>query len=117
MRARPDQGGHPGDLVRAVAPPDVVELGTLTLEAPGPGLAAGTYVALLSHSGSRGTGARIAGHDARLGVGSEAGAECRAAMELMGGCAAADHAVIHRDVIVQRTGATPAGEGVLGAED
>jgi tRNA-splicing ligase RtcB len=138
-----------------------VELGTLTLEAADLGLAAGTYVALLSHSGSRGTGAQVADHYTRLAaaehpelpkelrhlawldIGSEAGAEYWAAMELMGEYAAANHAVIHRrvagalraktlagvenhhnfawrerhdgrDVIVHRKGATPAGEGVLG---
>jgi tRNA-splicing ligase RtcB len=76
-----------------------VELGTLTLEAPDLGLAAGTYVALLSHSGSRGTGAQVADHYTRLAaaehpelprelrhlawldIGSEAGAEYWAAME------------------------------------
>ncbi len=138
-----------------------VEFGTLTLEAPDLGLEAGTYVALLSHSGSRGTGAKVADHYTRLAaaehpelpkqlrhlawldLGSEAGAEYWAAMELMGEYAAANHAVIHRrvtkalraktlagvenhhnfawreehdgrEVIVHRKGATPAGEGVLG---
>ena len=93
-----------------------VEFGTLTLERPEMGLAAGTYVALLSHSGSRGAGARIADHYTRLAaeahpelpkglrhlawlaLDSEAGAEYWAAMELMGEYAAANHAVIHRRV-------------------
>ncbi|HTI35815.1 MAG TPA: RtcB family protein [Miltoncostaea sp.] len=138
-----------------------VEFGTLTLERPDLGLAAGTYVALLSHSGSRGTGAQVADHYTRLAaaahpelpkalrhlawldLASEAGQEYWAEMELMGGYAAANHAVIHRrvvealgattlagvenhhnfawreehdgrQVIVHRKGATPAGEGVLG---
>jgi tRNA-splicing ligase RtcB len=78
------------------------------------GLDAGTYVALLSHSGSRGTGAsvcdtysRIArtrlpkqyeqlGRLAWLELTSEAGQEYWAAMNLMGDYAAANHDVIHR---------------------
>lgn len=78
------------------------------------GLDAGTYVALLSHSGSRGAGAavcdtysRIAqsqlppqfkqfGRLAWLSLDSEAGQEYWAAMNLMGDYAAANHDVIHR---------------------
>lgn len=77
-------------------------------------LDAGTYVALLSHSGSRGTGAavcdtysRIAqaqlprqygdfGRLAWLSLDSEAGQEYWQAMNLMGDYAAANHDVIHR---------------------
>ena len=44
----------------------VAELGTLTPEAPALGLAVGAYVALLSHSGSPGTGAQVADHATRL---------------------------------------------------
>jgi len=73
----------------------------------------GEYVALLSHSGSRGTGALVCEHYSRLamkqhpelpqecrhlawlGVNSEAGREYWAAMELMGHYAAANHACIH----------------------
>lgn len=39
-----------------------VEFGTVTLPAPDLGLDAGTYLAVLSHSGSRGFGAQVAGH-------------------------------------------------------
>jgi tRNA-splicing ligase RtcB len=77
-------------------------------------LDAGEYVALLSHSGSRGTGSavcdtysRIAraqlpkqyeqfGRLAWLDLDSEAGQEYWAAMNLMGDYAAANHDVIHR---------------------
>lgn len=93
-----------------------VEFGTLTLEAPDLGLEAGTYLALLSHSGSRGCGAAVADryskwaqslhpelprelkHLAWLDLESEAGQEYWAAMTLMGHYAAANHACIHRHV-------------------
>lgn len=93
-----------------------VEYGTLTLEerADDLDLDAGTYVALLSHSGSRGAGAAVCstysqiaqrqlprsceklGRLAWLELESEAGQEYWAAMNLMGDYAAANHAVIHR---------------------
>lgn len=96
-----------------------VEFGVLTLPADDAelGLAAGEYLALMSHSGSRGTGAavcdtysRIAqlrlprhakdfGRLAWLELDSEAGQEYWAAMNLMGDYAAANHAVLHRLVI------------------
>ena len=78
------------------------------------GLARGEYLALLSHSGSRGSGAHIAQHYSRLArdlhtelpkelshlawldLSSEAGQEYWAAMELMGKYAAANHALIHQ---------------------
>ena len=78
------------------------------------GLEAGDYVALLSHSGSRGTGASVCstysaiarahlpkkheslGRLAWLDLDSEAGQEYWAAMNLMGDYAAANHDVIHR---------------------
>lgn len=78
------------------------------------GLTAGEYVALLSHSGSRGAGAAVCstysaiaqaalprrykdlGRLAWLDLDSEAGQEYWAAMNLMGEYAAANHAVIHR---------------------
>jgi tRNA-splicing ligase RtcB len=100
-----------------------VEFGTLTLDREELGLAPGTYVALLTHSGSRGTGAQVADHYctlaeaahpelpkelrhlAWLDLASEAGAEYWAAMELMGEYAAANHAVIHRRV-AEALGAT-----------
>ena len=74
----------------------------------------GTYLALLSHSGSRGTGRagggalqprwrastirscrRSSSHLAWLDLSTEAGQEYWAAMELMGRYAAANHALIH----------------------
>jgi tRNA-splicing ligase RtcB len=81
------------------------------------GLGAGTYVALLSHSGSRGAGAAVCstysqmagrllparfkglGRLAWLDLESHEGQEYWAAMNLMGEYAAANHAVIHRSVV------------------
>jgi tRNA-splicing ligase RtcB len=78
------------------------------------GLPPGEYVALLSHSGSRGAGAAVCsvystiaqsrlpsryeelGRLAWLDLESEAGAEYWAAMNLMGDYAAANHDVLHR---------------------
>ncbi|HEX4129539.1 MAG TPA: RtcB family protein [Pirellulales bacterium] len=93
-----------------------VEFGLLTLPAADAELRldAGEYVALLSHSGSRGVGATVcstysaiararlpkryesAGRLAWLDLDSEAGQEYWAAMNLMGEYAAANHDVIHR---------------------
>ena len=91
-----------------------VEWGVLTLEQPDLGLEARQYIALLSHSGSRGTGAVVCstysdmaraqlpkkfgdvGRLAWLGMDSEAGQEYFAAMNLMGDYAAANHDVIHK---------------------
>ena len=93
-----------------------VEFGSLDVHDSGAGLEAGTYLALLSHSGSRGVGATIAGHYSNLAMeshpelpdklrhlawldlDSEAGQEYWEAMELMGKYAAANHACIHRAV-------------------
>jgi tRNA-splicing ligase RtcB len=90
-----------------------VEFGQLTVFGEGTGLPRGEYLALLSHSGSRGTGAQIAQHYSRLArqlhpdlpqelshlawldLSTEAGQEYWAAMELMGRYAAANHALIH----------------------
>lgn len=76
----------------------------------------GSYVALLSHSGSRGTGAAVCDYYSKvamdlhadlpkeqkhlgwLDLASQAGAEYWAAMELMGQYAAANHACIHRAI-------------------
>jgi len=140
-----------------------VEFGLLTIDSAAEelGLAPGEYVSLLSHSGSRGAGAAVCstysqiaqqrlpkkyrhfGRLAWLDMDTEAGREYWAAMNLMGDYAAANHAVIHRqvtkllgariiggvenhhnfawqerhagrDVYVHRKGATPAGKGVLG---
>ena len=93
-----------------------VEFGQLTLSQRDEelDLDAGQYVALLSHSGSRGAGAAVCstysqiaqrqlpkrysklGRLAWLDLNSEAGQEYWAAMNLMGRYAAANHAVIHR---------------------
>ncbi len=98
-----------------------VEFGIFTahgpIEAPGrPALPAGQYVALLSHSGSRGTGAAVCDHYSKLAASqlpdlpselkrlawlsldSPEGREYWAAMELMGLYAAANHALIHQHV-------------------
>jgi tRNA-splicing ligase RtcB len=138
-----------------------VEFGTLTLEKPELGLEAGVYLAVLSHSGSRGSGAIVADFYSRLAMDRHPelppelrrlawldmdraeGQEYFAAMNLMGNYAAANHAMIHRnvskalgakviagvenhhnfawkevhdgkEVYVHRKGATPAGAGVLG---
>lgn len=93
-----------------------VEFGLLTLTAADAelGLAAGEYLALLSHSGSRGTGASVCstysaiarsslpkkhehfGRLAWLDLSTQAGQEYWDAMNLMGDYAAANHDVIHR---------------------
>ena len=93
-----------------------VEFGVFTLPEDDAelGLPAGEYVSLLSHSGSRGTGAAVCdtysniararmpkryedlGRLAWLDLDSEAGQEYWAAMNLMGDYAAANHDVIHR---------------------
>ncbi len=93
-----------------------VEFGIVTLEQRDEQfcLDAGEYVALLSHSGSRGTGAAVCdtysniartrlpkryedlGRLAWLDIDDEAGQEYWAAMNLMGEYAAANHDVIHR---------------------
>jgi len=138
-----------------------VEYGVFRLNQPDLGLSAGEYLAILSHSGSRGSGAEVAAYYSQLAkesrpelpaelknlawldLDSEAGQEYWAAMNLMGQYAAANHAVIHREMvralkakvlvdvenhhnfawkethlgeelIVHRKGATPAGQGVLG---
>jgi len=95
-----------------------VEFGALVIEEESADLALppGSYLALLSHSGSRGPGANIAGHFSRLAMDlhpelpkelrhlawleldTEAGQEYWQAMELMGRYAAANHAVIHRSI-------------------
>ncbi len=93
-----------------------VEFGRLVVFDPDIGLAPGEYVALLSHSGSRGAGAQVAQHYSRLAqkqhpelprelahlawldLSTEPGQEYWAAMELMGKYAAANHALIHRHV-------------------
>ena len=99
-----------------------VEFGRLEIFAPGLDLPPGEYLALLSHSGSRGTGALVCDHYSKiamkrlpelprelqrlawLSLDSDAGQEYWAAMELMGRYAAANHACIHR-YIAQHLGA------------
>jgi tRNA-splicing ligase RtcB len=93
-----------------------VEFGQLSVLDEMVGLPRGDYLALLSHSGSRGTGAQIAQHYSRLArqrhpelppelshlawldLASDAGQEYWAAMELMGKYAAANHALIHAHI-------------------
>ncbi|XZE52062.1 RtcB family protein [Planctomycetaceae bacterium SH139] len=100
-----------------------VEFGLLTLSEADLGLQAGTYLALLSHSGSRGTGAAVCSHYSQLAkelhpelpgemknlawldLDTEAGMEYWNAMNLMGEYAAANHACIHRE-IARHLGAT-----------
>lgn len=101
-----------------------VEFGVLTLSEPSDdfALAPGKYVALLSHSGSRGPGAAVCqvysntararlpsqyndlGRLAWLDLASEEGQEYWAAMNLMGDFASANHDVIHR-LVAQLLGA------------
>ncbi len=93
------------------------EFGLVTLTEPDLGLEAGEYVALLSHSGSRGTGAAVcktyseiaadilpASYEcfkqlAWLSLDSEPGQEYWAAMNLMGEYASANHHTIHERVL------------------
>jgi tRNA-splicing ligase RtcB len=97
-----------------------VEFGVFTshgpLKAASHELPAGQYLALLSHSGSRGTGAAVCDHYSKiafsqfpdlpselkrlawLSLDSAEGKEYWAAMELMGRYAAANHALIHQHV-------------------
>jgi tRNA-splicing ligase RtcB len=101
------------------------EWGIVTLPQPEFGLPAGKYVALMSHSGSRGTGAAVCQtytdiaqaklpkryeafgkmRLAWLPMSTEAGQEYWAAMNLMGEYAAANHEVIHR-LVLGHAGAT-----------
>ncbi|MHC4887212.1 MAG: RtcB family protein [Planctomycetota bacterium] len=92
------------------------EFGVLHLEEGQLDLPAGDYLALLTHSGSRGVGGEVAQHYSQLAAGlhpeldhqlqhlawldleSEAGQEYWAAMELMGRYAAANHELIHHHV-------------------
>lgn len=93
-----------------------VEFGTFTIDQETLGLAPGEYLALLSHSGSRGAGAQVCArysriamdrhaelpkelqHLAWLDLDSEPGREYWAAMNLMGRYAAANHELIHRHI-------------------
>lgn len=93
-----------------------VEFGRFTAREEIRGVPPGEYLALLSHSGSRGSGAAVCEHYSKLALklhpelpkelsrlawlalDSEEGREYWAAMELMGRYAAANHALIHRHV-------------------
>ncbi|HMP84443.1 MAG TPA: RtcB family protein [Verrucomicrobiota bacterium] len=100
-----------------------VEFGVFTAHSKVNDLEAGSYVALLSHSGSRGTGAAVCDHYSKLAFGrcrsslpsellrlawlpldSQEGCEYWDAMELMGRYAAANHWCIHHH-IAQHLGA------------
>ncbi len=93
-----------------------VEWGTLQLDEPSIGLQAGEYLALLSHSGSRSVGFKIADRYSKLAMethpeldksvkqlawlslNSEEGQEYWLSMELAGRFASANHYVIHHRV-------------------
>lgn len=94
-----------------------VEFGKFTANEKVNGLPPGEYVALLSHSGSRGSGALTCQHYsdiameqhaelpkehkhlAWLSMDSAEGQEYWAAMELMGRYAAANHSLIHKHIV------------------
>jgi tRNA-splicing ligase RtcB len=100
-----------------------VEFGLFTAHSRLNDLEPGTYVALLSHSGSRGTGAAVCDYYSKLAfaqfpdlpgelkrlawlsLDSQPGQEYWNAMELMGRYAAANHALIHKHV-AENLGAT-----------
>ncbi|MCB8967307.1 MAG: RtcB family protein [Chloroflexota bacterium] len=93
-----------------------VEFGVLEVFDDEVGLPQGQYLALLSHSGSRGTGAAVCNHYSKLAMdlhpelpkqlrhlawldlNSDPGREYWAAMQLMGLYAAANHALIHKHI-------------------
>ena len=93
-----------------------VEFGVLSLDKPDLGLEPGEYLAVLSHSGSRGSGATVADFYSRLArdlhpelppelkylawldLDSQPGQEYWAAMNLMGKYASANHALIHQKI-------------------
>jgi len=93
-----------------------VEWGSFRLHEPAFGLEPGEYLALLSHSGSRGVGAKIANHYSKLAMekhpdldktvrhlawlslNSEDGQEYWLSMKLAGRFASANHYIIHKRV-------------------
>ena len=93
------------------------EFGKLSLARDDIGLKAGEYIALLTHSGSRGAGAKIADHYSKLAkrlhpelgkplnnlawldMKKGEGIEYFLAMELMGRYASANHEIIHNAVL------------------
>ncbi len=93
-----------------------VEFGEITIAHDVLGIPPGTYLALLSHSGSRNAGAQVANHYTKLARSLHPklegtrknlawlpldgpGAEYWAAMELMGKYASANHHLIHEAII------------------
>lgn len=93
-----------------------VEFGELLIDSDELGPVPGRYLALLSHSGSRGTGGKLAAYYSRiakekhpelpkelsrlawLDMTSQAGQEYWLSMELMGRYAAANHELIHKHI-------------------
>src|SRR5437667_1793414 len=93
-----------------------VEFGLFTAHGKIRDLEPGTYLALLSHSGSRGTGAAVCNHYSKIAFSqfkdlpnelkrlawlspeSQEGQEYWKAMQLMGQYAAANHACIHKQI-------------------
>ena len=93
-----------------------VEFGEIEFTQPALGIEPGRYLALLTHSGSRGPGSRVADYYSKWAMSQRQdmpkelrhlawldmdgpGAEYWAAMELMGKFASANHHVIHRQII------------------
>jgi tRNA-splicing ligase RtcB len=93
-----------------------VEFGVVTFHENALGISAGTYLGLLSHSGSRNVGAQVANHFTRIAKSlhtdlqgaarnlawldmEREGQEYWAAMELMGKYASANHHIIHSSII------------------
>ena len=93
-----------------------VEFGEFVIDEPARGVEPGRYLALLSHSGSRGPGNKVATHYSKWAMSKHGrmpkelahlawldldgdGAEYWAAMELMGRYASANHHVIHRRIV------------------
>ncbi len=93
-----------------------VEFGEFVLDGPLGDLDPGRYLAVLSHSGSRGPGSKVADHYSRWAMDKhkrlpkelhhlawldldDDGAEYWAAMQLMGKYASANHHVIHRRIV------------------
>ncbi|HEX9657433.1 MAG TPA: RtcB family protein [Bacteroidota bacterium] len=93
-----------------------VEFGEVAIEENSRNIPPGVYLSVLSHSGSRGSGATVADHYTRLAKEQHPelsgqtknlawldmngdGLEYWAAMELMGKYASANHHVIHRSII------------------
>jgi tRNA-splicing ligase RtcB (3'-phosphate/5'-hydroxy nucleic acid ligase) len=94
-----------------------LDIGILTLDKSELGLSAGSYLAILTHSGSRGIGAAVCSHYFKLAkklntdipdelknlswlsLDSEEGNEYWEAMNLMGNYASANHACIHRHMV------------------